>query len=124
MPGAGEAWALVQRAAAAHERTRTGLAGERSESAAELRAGAGALTLQVIDLAGRCRELGLELATVDVVEVEARSAALAEAAGATADEAARRDFGQAARASRRAAGPAARRCGQPTTGCGRGCRCR
>jgi hypothetical protein len=98
-PGAGEAWTLVQRAAAAHERTRAGLAEERSASAAELREGAGALTLQVIELAGRCRELGLELATVDVVEVEARSVALAEAAGATADEAARRDFGQAARTS-------------------------
>ena len=95
--GAGEEWAIVQRAAAAHERTRAGLAAERSEAAAELRAGASNLTLQVIELAGRCRELRLELGTVDLGELDGRGAALTASAGATADEAAREDFTRAAR---------------------------
>jgi hypothetical protein len=95
--GNGEEWALVQRAAAAHERTRAGLAAERSDAAAELRAGASNLTLQVIELAGRCRELRLELGTVDLGELDGRGAALAAAAGATADQAAREDFNRAAR---------------------------
>ena len=93
----GEEWKLALRAAAAHARTRAGLAHDASTSAAELRDGAVALTLQVIDLAGRCRELRQELATVDPSEMEGQGEALTRAAASTEDRAAREDFARAAR---------------------------
>ncbi len=96
---AAEEGALVRRAAAAHARTRAGLTGDGSAAAVELRAAAGDLTLQVVDLAQRCRELRAELHSVDLVELEARGSALARAAEATADPAARDDFARAGRAT-------------------------
>jgi hypothetical protein len=114
-PGAEEA-TLVRRAAEAHARIRRGLdgpelareagsarrggrtgGGEGEAARGGLRSEADALTLQVIELAGRCRELRLELGSVDQAELDGRGAALARAAEATADPAAREDFARAAR---------------------------
>ncbi len=94
-----EEWALVQRAAAAHRRAAEGLAADASAEARELRNGSTLLTLQVIDLAGRCRDLRQELAAVDGAEIDGRGAALQGAAGATEDPAARADFARAAQAN-------------------------
>jgi hypothetical protein len=94
-----EEWTLVQRAAAAHQRTASGVAGDPSPTARELRDGAAALTLQVIDLAGRCRDLRQELSALDAAELASRGSALEGAAGATEDPAARDDFVRAARAT-------------------------
>jgi hypothetical protein len=95
----GEEWTLVQRAATAHRRIGAGLAGDRSPGVQELRTAAGGLTLQVIELGGRCRELREELGAVDPAEVAGRGSALAAAAGATEDEHAREDFARAARST-------------------------
>jgi hypothetical protein len=98
-PSDAEESVLVRRAAGAHARIRRGLAGgeEAEPTRGGLRAEADALTLQVIELAGRCRDLRLELASVDPAELQVRGAALAQAAEATADPAARAHFARAAR---------------------------
>jgi hypothetical protein len=95
----GEERALAERAGAAYQRLTSGLRDDASTEARQLRRLAAELTLQVLDLAGRCHDLGVELAATDAGTLRARTMTLARAVGDTEDTAARRDFASAARTS-------------------------
>ena len=56
------------------------------------------MTLQVLDLATRCRSLRVELDGIDIAAVRRRAETLVAAAEASGDEAARADLARAARA--------------------------
>jgi hypothetical protein len=85
---AGEERTLAERAGAAYRRLTSGLGDDSSTEGRQLRRLAAELTLQVLDLAGRCLDLRTELAATDAGSLRARTTTLAHAAGATEDTAA------------------------------------
>ena len=95
----GEEWVLAQRAAAAHDRISTGVGGGASAAGRRLRRLAGDVTLQVLALARRGRQMRGEVERVDLPAVRRRVSVLAERAAGTVDESARMDLVRAARAA-------------------------
>jgi len=95
----GEEWALVQRAGAAHDRISIGLAGSPGAEGRRLRRLAGSVTLQVLALARRGRQMRGEVERVDLPAVRRRAGLLSERASGTVDESARADLVRAARSA-------------------------
>jgi hypothetical protein len=95
----GEEWALAQRAAVAHARISTGVGPDAGAEGRRLRRLAADVTLQVLALARRGRQMRGEVERVDLPAVRLRANALAARAAGTVDESARADLVRAARAA-------------------------
>jgi len=94
-----EEWALAQRAAVAHDRIANGLATDATAEGRRLRRLAGNVTLQVLALAQRGRQMHGEVERVDLPAVRRRANMLAERAAGSVDEAVRADLARAARSA-------------------------
>jgi hypothetical protein len=89
---------LAERAARAQERIAGGLGGDTSADGRRLARLSADVTLQVLDLAMRCRSLRAELDAIDAAAVHRRAETLAAAAESSGDQAARADLTRASRA--------------------------
>ncbi len=91
--------ALVERAVTAHERIAAGVGAGANADGRRLRKLAADVTLQVLALARRGRQMRGEVERINLPAVRRRAGALTDRAAGTVDESARADLARAARAA-------------------------